>query len=191
MARVRKSAEETRGEILTAAQTLLMQAGPDALRLDDVASEVGISRQAVLHHFGSRAGLMREVVAAAWGGLFEDLQTLATEARGGAPDAFVDHLDEVVRARGNARLGAWLLLSGEGLPDAAFEGALARVPGLLSPDGDPEEARRMLLLLGAALFGDAVFGGRLRQALDLPDDEAQRQDFRRWLVSLLWGEARR
>lgn len=187
MARARKPAAQTRAEIVDAARARLFSDGPDAMRLNDIAAEVGVSRQAVLHHFGSRAGLMREVVADAWGDLFRDLASLARSADATTPDAFVDHLDEVVRARGHARLGAWLLLSGEGLPEQAFEGALAELPVLMAKDGvEVDEMRRVLLLVGAALFGDAVFGTRLRQALGMPEGEAERERFRRWLVRALW-----
>ena len=78
-------------------------------------------------------------------------------------------------------LGAWLLLSGEGLPDDVFEGALADLPARLSAD-DPEDGAFLLVLLGAAIFGDAIFGGRLRQAVGQPDGEIERERFRRWLV---------
>ncbi len=187
VARARKPAEETRAEIVAVAQERLLRDGPDALRLNDIAKDVGVSRQAVLHHFGSRNGLLREVVAHAWGDLFRDLASLAREADAATPDAFIDHLDRVVRERGNARLGAWLLLSGEGLPEEAFVGALSDLPELMAADGDPEDARRVLLLVGAAMFGDAVFGTRLRQALGAPDGEAEREAFRRWIVRTLWG----
>lgn len=188
MARKRRSREEARAEILAAATGVLAQSGPDAIRLDDVAAAVGVSRQAVLHHFGSREALLREVVRGAWVGLFGDLQTLVGDGGAFSPGAFVDQVDDVTRRRGNARLGAWLLLSGEGLDEEVFTGALGALPKALSQGaGIPEkDAQYALLLVGAALFGDAIFGARLRQALDLPDGEVERADFRRWLVAALW-----
>lgn len=168
----RRSAAETQALILEQAQRLLVLDGPARLRLDDVAKAVGISRQAVLHHFGSREGLMREVVARAWAGLFEELAGLGEAT---SSDAFVDRVDEVTRKHGNARLGGWLLLSGQGLPDEAFDGRLAHLAG------DSDEARFATLAVGAALFGDAVFGAKLRLALGMPDTEADRERFRRWL----------
>ncbi len=176
MQRRRRSAEEAKEQILGAAGRQLAVRGPAAVTLDDVAAEVGISRQAVLHHFGSREALLRAVVERAWRGLFAELA--GVEA--GDPAHLVDRVDEVARKRGHARVGAWLLLSGEGLPAEVFEGALA------SP-GSPLEDRYAMLLVGAALFGDAVFGERLRQALGLPDGEAERADFRRWLSRRLAG----
>ncbi len=186
MGRRRRPAEETQAEILQVAQALMHEHGPAGVKLDDIAKEVGVSRQAVLHHFGNREGLMQALVRSAWVGLFEDLATLTTVADA-TPDAFVDHVDDVVRKRGNARLGAWLLLSDSGLPDEVFEGALAGLPQALGTDPDvaPEDA---LLLVGAALFGDAIFGRRLRQVLGLTDDEASRERFRRVLAKRVWGE---
>lgn len=191
MARRRRTREEARAEILQVAQRWLEDRGPDAIRIDDIAADIGVSRQAVLHHFGTREELLREVVRLAWLGLFEDLASLTAplEGTGGsAAAALVERLDDVTRRKGNARLGAWLLLSGQGLPEALFEGALAALPSRLAGDGPPEaqrEASYALLLVGAALFGDAIFGVRLRQALSLPDGEEARADFRRWLVERL------
>lgn len=176
MSRRRRSAEEAREEILDVAGEALASRGP-AVTLDEVAAAVGVSRQAVLHHFGSREGLMRAVVERAWRGLFAELAGLTP-----GPD-LVEKLDEVARRKGHARIGAWLLLSGEGLPAAVFEGAL---------DAPADrDAQFEMLLVGAAIFGDAIFGGRLRQALGLPDGEAHRADFRRWLVGTLAARERR
>lgn len=185
MGRRRRPAEETRAEILGIAQKHLFEKGPGALRLDEIAAEVGISRQAILHYYGNRDGLLRAVVEQAWMGLFRDLATLATADR--APVEFADHVDDVVRKRGNARLGAWLLLSEQGLPDEVFQGVLASLPARMSSDDD---AGYQLLMVGAALFGDAIFGKRLRQVLGLPEGEEAREDFRRWLAGIAWPNER-
>jgi AcrR family transcriptional regulator len=163
--------------MLEAAQALLVEGGPAAVNLDDVAAAVGVTRQAVLHHFESRAGLLRAVVARTWTALFAELASLDPSAE---PAALVDRLDTIARRRGHARLGGWLLLSEEGLPDDVVARALAELPGKLDPE-DPDAANR-LLLVGAALFGDAVFGGRLRQVFGLPDGEEARAAFRAFLV---------
>jgi len=181
----RRPSEDTRQSILAATKNRLMADGPDTVRLDDVAADVGISRQAVLHHFGSREGLMRAVVQEAWTSLFRDLSTLAHAGALGAP-AFVDRVDHVARVQGNARLGAWLLLTGEGLPEEVFLGAVAGLPEAAEAGGlSTRDASYGMLLVGAALFGDALFGVRLRQALGLPDDEGARADFRAWMAEKL------
>jgi AcrR family transcriptional regulator len=183
MPRSRRSAAQTREAILQIAASHLMERGPAEVRLDAIASELGVSRQAVLHHFASRERLMQAVVERAWLRLFRELSALV--GSGGQPaGALVDHVDEVARAGGNARLGAWLLLSDQGLPDELFQGALAGLSDQLVT-GPNVDARHRLLLVGAAIFGDALFGGRLRQVLGLPDDEADRARLRAELVALL------
>lgn len=186
MGRRRRSAEETKRIILDIAQEQLAARGLDGMTLDAIAAEVGVSRQAVLHHFGSRAGLMRAVVAEAWGGLFEALSGL--DATGLAPLEFLDTVDDVVRIRGHARIGAWLLLSGKGLPAEVFDGVLSALPATAAeqvPGATDEDVEFGLLLLAAALFGDAIFGERLRQALGLADSEEDRARFRKWMADKL------
>src|SRR5260370_34445716 len=60
--RKRRTAGDARDAILDAAEKQLRDSGPDAIRLQDVAAEVGISHPAVLHHFGRREGLVHAVV---------------------------------------------------------------------------------------------------------------------------------
>lgn len=189
MGRRRRPAAETREAILEAATTLLADQGPDALRLDDVGDAVGISRQAVLHHFGSREGLLRAVVERSWTELFADLVRVATTPADPSPESFVDQVDEVVRKRGNARLGAWLLLSGKGLPEEVFDGALTALPRSLHiarGKGSEQDVTDGLTLIAAALFGDAIFGRRIRQVLGVADTEEERRRFRHKMVRLLW-----
>ncbi|MCG8588166.1 MAG: TetR/AcrR family transcriptional regulator [Proteobacteria bacterium] len=53
---------DTRAAILKEALRLLEERGTDRVRMADVASAAGVSRQAVYLHFGSRAGLLVELV---------------------------------------------------------------------------------------------------------------------------------
>jgi AcrR family transcriptional regulator len=189
-ARKRRTAEQAKEEILAVATRQLRDQGVAGLRLDEIAAEIGVSRQAVLHHFGSREGLVREVVRGAWTGLFQDL--LGLLAAEGDPSAItardlIERVDDVTRRKGNARLGAWLLLSDQGLPSAMFEGAVADLPKALADSRGTslEDMQFGILLLASALFGDAVFGGRFRQALGLPDTEDDRRRFHHWLAERL------
>src|ERR1700731_3031171 len=59
--RPRRTPEEARRLILSAAQELLADTGPKGLRLQEIANAAGISHPLILHHFGSREGLVREL----------------------------------------------------------------------------------------------------------------------------------
>ncbi len=61
--RRRRTVEEARTEILAAATAILREEGPAGIRLKDVANRAGLSHPTVLHHFGSREGLLDAVVA--------------------------------------------------------------------------------------------------------------------------------
>src|SRR5688500_10622316 len=114
--RKRRTAEQARDEILDAAERRLRESGPDAIRLQEIAADVGISHPAVLHHCGSREGLVAAVTARAMSKLETDL--LGVMLRGsetGEPPDPVDVTERVADAmseKGHARLIAWLALSG-------------------------------------------------------------------------------
>ena len=71
-ARQRQGAE-TRREILDATKALLATADYQAITLDQVAREVGISRTSILWHFDSKEGLLTTAVLE----MFEDLENAA------------------------------------------------------------------------------------------------------------------
>ena len=71
--RRRLSSEDAREAILAATEKRLREVGPDALRLQEIASDVGLSHPTVLHHFGNREALVSAVVARAMLALETDL----------------------------------------------------------------------------------------------------------------------
>lgn len=60
--RTAEDAEQTRLAIMDAARTHLATVGFDAVTLDGVAAAAGVTRGAVYHHFGGKAGLFRAVL---------------------------------------------------------------------------------------------------------------------------------
>ena len=70
--RRRRTAEVARREILDAAKQRLMEGGPDNVRLKLIGEDVGLSHSSILHHFGSRDGLMEELRNDAFGALAKD-----------------------------------------------------------------------------------------------------------------------
>jgi AcrR family transcriptional regulator len=112
--RKRRTAEEARTAILDAAEQLLVASGPAGIRLQEVAADVGVSHPTVLHHFGSREGLMEAVVARALESLHAGLlAAVQTSPKG--PDQVATLLDSVFETMvkgGHARAFLWLALSG-------------------------------------------------------------------------------
>ena len=111
--RRRRTAEEAREAILDAAERRLAESGPAGIRLQEVAADVGVSHPTVLHHFGSREGLVQAVVARALDSLHGRLLAAVGDA---AKDEgrVVDMLEAVFRALApvHARALLWLALSG-------------------------------------------------------------------------------
>ena len=59
--RKRLSPEESRNSALEAARALLIEAGPQSVTLKAVATRIGRTHANLLHHFGSAAGLQKEL----------------------------------------------------------------------------------------------------------------------------------
>ena len=90
--RVRRSAEEAQRRILDAAEKRLREGGPEAVRLQDIARDVGISHPAILHHFASRDGLTQALERRAMDRLETELvQVLSSQpAQGGTAVDVID-----------------------------------------------------------------------------------------------------
>ncbi len=195
--RRRRTADAARKEILEAAERRLAQSGPSGLRLQDVAADVGISHPAVLHHFGSREGLVHAVIQQAIIALQEDLvRSLSETQQGDAPDsaALFEHVFETLHDRGHARLMAWLLLSGydpfnekarqnwEQIGQVSHALRLTRVKGKKKPTY--EDTLFAIVLPALALFGQAIAGQATFKVAGLDDPNAPKR-FRQWLAALL------
>ncbi len=188
--RRRRTAADAKQRILDAAQKRLAEGGPEAIRLQDLARDLGISHPTILHHFGSREGLMQAVEAQALKRLQADL--LAPPSRG-------DALERVYRTlgdEGTARLLAWLVLqrAGSGVgPSDGQEGRMLRTLAhalheerLAAGTHPPlEESIFETRLVAAAMFGEALLGPLLSWSAGLEDDPTVPQRFRLWLTDLL------
>jgi AcrR family transcriptional regulator len=192
--RQRRSAEEARAALLDAAERQLIAGGPAAVRLQQVAAEVGVSHPTVLHHFGSREALVHAVVERS----FASLHAEVVEAIASAP-AGEDHvaalLERVFAALGEGGRGralAWLALSGMG-PDKddlrhrevaeVAHGQRRQRRGARTPPF--EDTLFTVLLALYALFAQSVAGPLLARTAGLPDRPRTDERFRKWLARLL------
>jgi AcrR family transcriptional regulator len=113
--RKRRSSDEARSAILDAAEAQLREVGPSGIRLQDVAKVVGVSHPTVLHHFGSREGLIEAVVARSLEtiqrGLFDAVQS---EPGSEGIAQLLDQVAAQMKDAGRARTFLWLALAGYG-----------------------------------------------------------------------------
>src|SRR5690606_32233632 len=130
--RIRRTAEEARRLILDAAEERLARQGPEGLRLQDIARDVGISHPAILHHFESREGLVRALIARTNTQLRDSL--LGALDNDSASQDAADHIGHVFEAlsdKGTARLLSWLLLTGRATEESDAHNIMGEIVGAL------------------------------------------------------------
>ena len=168
--RLRRTAESARTQALVSARQLLLAQGPDAVTLQAVASELGMTHTNLIHHFGSAAGLqtalMREMVAELTAAIEQAVRRLRTGE--GTITDFVDIVFDAYDSGGAGRLAAWIMLSGAS-DQLAPVGEVVRTclqnverTSEAAPDGLHERITSATLLVAIAAFGDAVIGDQLR-----------------------------
>jgi TetR/AcrR family transcriptional regulator, repressor for neighboring sulfatase len=191
--RVRRTPEEARRLILEAAQGLIASTGPEGLRLQDIAAAAGISHSLILHHFGSREGLVRALTRQAVAELRDKL-VAAMEAAECSVEQLLDRVFDAFRD-GLAQRLVWLAAVD---PDGGTEGTrlilrdiadslharriAAAPPGTAIPRGDTDS---LIHLVATAAFGDALFGAQLHRSAGLPATSETDRCFRFWLAALI------
>ena len=110
--RVRRSAEEAQRLILDAAEKRLREGGPEAIRLQDIARDVGISHPAILHHFSSRDGLTAALERRAMQRLEAELVEALTSqpAHGDTVLTIIERVFATLGDAGHGRMLAWRVL---------------------------------------------------------------------------------
>lgn len=196
--RVRRTPEEARRQILDAAERRLRDGGPEAIRLQDIARDVGVSHPTILHHFRSREGLTRALAERVTRRLADDLLAVLRDAPATEASALeiVERVFAALADTGHARLLAWRALGGAPrseearaligrIVDAvhARRVALARARGRAEPTR--EDSAYAVRLATSAMLGDAISGELFSP--ESPAGAPREADlrFRRWLGRLL------
>jgi AcrR family transcriptional regulator len=186
--RVRRRPEDAKALILDAAEASMTADGPAGLRLQDVARAAGVSHPTILHHFGSREGLVRALNLRSLQALKTSVITQMAGAQSGEEGVqrtFAAYRD------GLAQRLLWLMQSAAEPPPGGltvFEEIVNALHALrvhLSEPGvvpDIADTRAVVHLTTLAAFGDAVIGKRLRQGAA---ERAARERFEKWFSGLL------
>jgi AcrR family transcriptional regulator len=191
--RLRRTPEEARRLILDAAQELIARAGPEGLRLQEIAAAAGISHPLILHHFGSREGLVRALVQQA----VAELRDTLVAAMGSAEYSLEQQLEQVFDAfrDGLAQRLSWLAtIDPEGKQAAAAtimrdiaDGLHARRVAAAAPGAAPDrtDTEALVHLIAVAAFGDAIVGPRFRRSAGQPATRETERRFQAWLAALI------
>ena len=155
---------------------------------------MGVSHPTVLHHFGSREALVKDVCERRFAAIHADLVRALAESDGGADEAtgLLDSVFHALETHGHGRVVFWLAL--EGLMEKRAELRLhdvglavhairsrkrkARTPPI-------EDTLHVVALASLALLAESVLGKAILGDAGLGDDRAARARFRAWLGRLL------
>lgn len=198
--RRRRSAEDAKRAILDAAEARVVSGGPDSVRLQEIAADVGVSHPAILHHFGSREDLLRAVMERSLTALREDLLSAVTRTREDHIDVAeqIEHVFDVLGRHGQARLMAWFALAGERpqqpreqefdflireLAALVHQRRVARYDEEKREPPAAEDTVFTILLATLALLGDALLGESARTSSGLDENAGPR--FRKWFAGLI------
>ena len=175
--RIRRTPEESRANILAAAESLLVEQGPQSLRLADVAKAAGVANATVLHHFGSIAAVHQALMERMIADLVDSI--LSVEIPADAPlearAVGLKTLFDAFETRGAARLAAWLELTGETsrltvVREAVQEVAQKKIASVGIP---ADMAEDMILLSVTLAVGVGLFGRSLGTLIGKPPDRAR------------------
>lgn len=177
-ARLRRTSEGAQDNILAAAEKILVESGPQNLKLVEVARRAGVVNATVLHHFGSidgvQAALMTRMIA--------DLvsRILAVTDQVTDPAAFATQSTEALfdafEAKPVARLAAWLELTGESRRLTTVREAVRSVLStrMVEQTGMPVSIVEDFILLCLSMaLGAGLFGATLGSLLGRPESRAR------------------
>lgn len=175
-ARVRRTVEASRENILAAAETILIEAGPQTLKLVEVARAAGVSPATLIHHFGSIDGVQTALMSRMIRRLVDRILALKIdpEAPGATIDADMTALFDAFEAKGAARLAAWLEMIGEGRRLGLVREAVRAVGEARDPAGLARDVAEDFTLLAICMaLGVGLFGPTLSSLLERPERRAR------------------
>lgn len=194
--RVRRTPVEARTLALASARRLLLAEGPDAITLQAVATDLGMSHTNLIHHFGSAAGLQSELMRQMMAELTTAIESAVMRLRAGKGEMrdFVDIVFDAFDRGGAGRLAAWIILSGEDnrltpvgdvVRDYIDSVERGDVTGA-DPRHVHERVTSATLFVTMAALGDAIIGNHLRKMVGR-DRDAVRQIIATLLPLLIEG----
>ena len=201
----RRAAGVSRRAILDAASKRLAEGGPEAVRIQEVARDVGLSHPTILHHFGSREGLMDALILEMQERVSAEVsRAFAAPLQESTGISLVLRLFETLADSGQARLLAWRSLTlvtplEEHSEQPLFQQLVdmthsrrveyARAHGLELPTR--EDSVFVVRLLNAILLGDGLAGPAFNLRAELDGQKDSQERFRAWTARLVMAHTSR
>ncbi len=172
--RKRLTQEESRTAAVAAARALLIELGPQAVTLKAVATRIGRTHANLLHHFGSAAGLQKELARYLAVTICATIEAavLASRAGQGTARDVVDLTFDAFDKEGGGALASWMLVNGN---EDALDPIVEAIHDLVDDLGEFGSGanRQSTLALCLMAMGDALLGGPLTLSLELPRNAAR------------------
>jgi AcrR family transcriptional regulator len=189
-----RSPEEARAAILDAAEKVIVEVGTAGLRISAVAKGANMAHPNVLHHFGSRDGLISAVAERVGNRATERITSAIARALtmiGGDQKKLIEALTHVLDTAyqgDEGRIAVWLHLSGA---ESSLKDNMQQIVELshklrksLHPDVKLQNTNRLVMLVTLALVGEVVSGAAIKSAMGFGRD-SDRARFSQWLAEFL------
>lgn len=198
--RRRLDADAARELILDAAEKRLVVVGPAGIRLQEVATDAGVSHPTVLHHFGSRELLVKAVITRSLREIKAHLVAALSESGGDQAqiEALLENVAKALDKSGHARVLLWLALEGHSIDDAGARlsevvdvvhaNRLARRKRAKTKPTREDTARAVVLAAMTVVCGSVLAPPLLHSVGLSPDGPASARatgQFRLWVTRLL------
>lgn len=187
-----KSSEEARNTILDAAEKLLVKSGLAGLKISAIANTAGMAHPNIIHHFGSREGLIQALVERVDRQATERITTALDRALTSPPQERVDAMVEVFENAyhgDQGRASVWLHMSGAHSSHKSNMQNVVEVSQRfrksINPNASRENTNRLVMLITLALAGEIVCGQTVKDSLGFGNDADSRAHFKRWLAEIL------
>jgi len=170
----------------------MVEVGPAGLRISAVAKKAGMAHPNIIHHFGSREGLL-QVLAERVGQRATDRITKAINAAVNAdPEQRVGamtHVFDSAYKGDEGRAAVWLHLSGA---QSSLKPNMQSIVEMshrfretIDENANRENTNRLVMLITLALVGEVVSGAGVKDALGFGDNDESRAHFKQWLAEIL------
>lgn len=186
------SPEQAQKAILDAAEELMVDVGPAGLRISAVAKKAGMAHPNIIHHFGSRDGLINALAERVGERATRRITDAIKAATNVAPEDRVSAMTHVLDSAypgDEGRAAVWLHLSGA---ESSLKSNMELVVKLshslrqsINIDANFDNTNRLVMLVTLALVGEVVSGPGIKGALGFGNDDKSRAHFRRWLSEIL------